>query len=166
MALQNENCRCKPMKSIARNDNRRLVESEAKTFNEKFYPPQFQPKWMLEPVIDTCATGCIYISIYTLNIVFTYNKHNLFIFQGKVLGIEATTVIRSCGKTYDNSICSQADHTKVSLFGVKSEAWQCSCDEDSCNSSTNIAVALPLLLGKKIDLAWFLKLSAQDLGLA
>ena len=69
--------------------------------------------------------------------------------KGKVLGIEATTVVRSCGATYDNSQCSQKDHAKVSVFGVKSESWSCSCTTDLCNTGSAPTLGISLLLAGK-----------------
>jgi len=69
----------------------------------------------------------------------------------KLLGIETKIVVRSCatGTPYDNSICSKPQ--KFNLL-VKSETWQCSCEGDLCNSGSQLALGLPLLIACVVKL--------------
>jgi len=64
--------------------------------------------------------------------------------SGKILGITATSVVRTCGTLYDNTQCAQADRAKASLLGAKSEVWSCSCEGDSCNDGNSVTLGLSL----------------------
>ncbi|XP_067939857.1 uncharacterized protein [Watersipora subatra] len=64
----------------------------------------------------------------------------------KVFGSWTETVERSCGQVYDNNNCLESDKLKISVFGIASHSYFCSCTGNLCNSGNKAVYSAGLVI--------------------